>query len=353
MAGKAESILEHDPVTFEVVRSALYFICAEMKSVIMRTSFSPLLSLSADLSCALLDTEGRVIAQGNDIPVHLGAATFTARAIFDKFPVAGWRPGDGVITNDPYSGGTHLPDMSLLTPVFAGQTLLGFALSRVHWPDVGGSARGSSSVSDEILKEGLRIPPLRIIKQGAICEDALALILANVRVPKDREGDFRAALAGHHRAESRLQDLAAKYAPATILSVMVDSRAYSRRLAEARIGILPDAVMMHEERLDGDGVDPNAAPLVRVTITKTGAHLRFDFTGSDPCVRGPVNAPIAVTSSAVYYTVLAFAGGISHRIRGFMKTSKSSSRRAASSMRPILHRLSEPTRKPRTVLSIS
>lgn len=309
MATHTTSVLESDPVTFEVIRSACYFICAEMKSVIMRTSFSPLLSLSADLSCALLDTKGRVIAQGNDIPVHLGAATFTAHAIFAKFPVEQWKPGDGVLTNDPYSGGTHLPDMSLLTPVFSDKTLLGFALSRVHWPDVGGIARGSSSVSDEIIKEGLRIPPLKISEEGTIRQDVLNLLLANVRVPNDREGDFRAALAGHLRAESRLQNLGAKYTPETVMAVMADSRAYSRRLAEARIADLPDAVMTHEERLDGDGITPDIAPLVRVTITKKDKNLRFDFTGSDPCVQGPVNAPIAVTSSAVYYTVLAFAGG--------------------------------------------
>ncbi|WP_226575937.1 hydantoinase B/oxoprolinase family protein [Acuticoccus sediminis] len=309
MTHDGTSILERDPVTFEVVRSALYAICAEMKSVIMRTSFSPLLSLSADLSCALLDREGRVVAQGNDIPVHLGAARFTADAIFRAFPVAQWKPRDAVITNDPYSGGTHLPDVSMLTPVFSGDTLLGFALSRIHWPDVGGIARGSSSVSDEIIKEGLRIPPLKIVEEGRVREDALGLILANVRVPSDREGDFRAAIAGHLRAEARLQGLAEKYSAPAIVAIMGDTQAYSRSLVDARLRELPDTVVHHAEPLDGDGVDPDAAPVIRVAIEKRGTSLCFDFTGSDACVAGPVNAPIAVTSSAVFYTVLAFAGG--------------------------------------------
>lgn len=308
MAAGPASVLADDPVTFEVVRSALYAVCAEMKSVIMRTSFSPLLSLSADLSCALLDPEGRLVAQGDDIPVHLGAAGFTARAVLGRFPAAGWGPGDGVLTNDPYAGGTHLPDMSLMTPVFAGGGLLGFALSRVHWPDVGGVAKGSSSVSDEILKEGVRVPPLRILEGGDVREDALSLVLANVRVPSDREGDFRAALAGHLRADGRLRGLASRYGAGVVSAVMDDSRRYSRSLVAARLRALADAGAAHEERLDGDGVD-DVAPLIRVRVDKRGAGMRFDFTGSDPCVRGPVNAPIAVTSSAVFYTFLCFVGG--------------------------------------------
>ena len=200
----ATHILDRDPVTFEVVKSALYAICAEMKSVIMRTSFSPLLSLSADLSCAILDRDCNVIAQGVDIPVHLGAARFTGLSALKAFPLETWREKDGVLLNDPYEGGTHLPDMSLLTPVFAEGALIGFALSRIHWPDVGGIAAGSSSVCDEIIKEGLRVPPVKIIEGGVVREDVLRLILANVRVPADRKGDFQAALAGHARATERM-----------------------------------------------------------------------------------------------------------------------------------------------------
>jgi N-methylhydantoinase B len=302
-------IIDRDPVTFEVVRSALYAICEEMKSVIMRTSFSPLLSLSADLSCALLDAKGRVVAQGNDIPVHLGAVPFTAAAAFAAFPIEGWRPGDGVLLNDPYAGGTHLPDVSLITPAFAGATLAGFSMSRVHWPDIGGIAPGSSSVSDEIIKEGLRIPPLKILEEGRVREDVLRLILANVRIPEDRHGDFRAQIAGNGRAALRLVELAGRYGAATLAEIMADSQTYSRRLVERRLAALPDAVVRHAETLDGDGIDPRAAPIVAVEITKRGATLTLDFAGSSPSVRGPINAPLPVTASAVYYTLLAFVGG--------------------------------------------
>lgn len=302
-------LIERDPVTFEVARSALYSACAEMKAVIMRTSFSPLLSLSADLSCALMDAEGRIVAQGNDIPVHLGAVPSTIRAALGRFPCETWREGDGVLLNDPYSGGTHLPDMSLICPVFVAGRLMGFSLSRVHWPDVGGIAPGSSSVCDDIIKEGIRVPPLKIIENGEARADILDLILANVRVPSDRKGDFLAQIAGAERMRQRVADLVARYGADTVAEAMRDTQAYSRRLSERRLEALPDAVVAHEEPLDGDGIDENAAPVVRVRIEKTGSRFKVDFTGSDPCVRGPVNAPIAVTSSAVFYTLLALCGG--------------------------------------------
>lgn len=309
MSTATRSIIDRDPVTFEVVRSALYAICADMKHVIMRTSFSPLLSLSADLSCALLDANGCVVGQGRDIPVHLGAVPFTVRAVFDAFPIAGWRPGDGVIVNDPFAGGTHLPDVSLVMPIFHGERLCGFSLSRVHWPDVGGIAPGSSSVCDDIIKEGLRIPPLRIIEDGEPRPDILALVLANVRVPQDRYGDFRAQITGANRAAQRVRELAERFGADTLAEIMADAQTYSRRLLRRRLASLPDAEVEHEETLDGDGIDAAARPRIRVRIAKAGERFRVDFTGSSPCVRGPVNAPFAVTASSVYYTLLALAGG--------------------------------------------
>jgi N-methylhydantoinase B len=305
----ATSIINRDPVTFEVVRSALYSICAEMKSVIMRTSFSPLLSLSADLSCALLDARGRVVGQGRDIPVHLGAVPFTIRAAFSVFDVGSWKAGDGVILNDPYAGGTHLPDVSLIMPIFHRGVLCGFSLSRVHWPDVGGIAVGSSSVSNEIFKEGLRIPPLRIIENGHPREDIVALVLANVRVPQDRHGDFRAQIAGARRAERRVSELAERYGVDVLAEVMSDAQTYSQCLVRRRLATLPDAVVEHEEALDGDGIDDKCRPVVRAKIEKKGDTFLVDFTGSSPCVAGPINSPIAVTASSVYYTLLSLVGG--------------------------------------------
>ena len=230
-----ETIIDRDPVTFEVVRSALYAICAEMKSVIMRTSFSPLLSLSADLSCALLDSKGKVVGQGRDIPVHLGAVPYTVQAAFKEFSIETWKDGDGVVLNDPYLGGTHLPDVSLIMPVFHKSRLHGFSISRVHWPDIGGIAAGSSSVCDDIIKEGLRIPPLRLVEGGKPRNDILNFILSNVRVPEDRHGDFRAMLAGAERAKRRLQELLNRHGAEVIAEVMSDTQTYSARLVRNRL----------------------------------------------------------------------------------------------------------------------
>lgn len=309
MSLSEHSIVKRDPVTFEVVKNALYATCDEMKSVIMRTSFSPLLSLSADLSCALLDEHCKVVAQGVDIPVHLGAAGLSADAALKYFPAETWAEGDGVLLNDPYEGGTHLPDMTLVTPVYGEGVLVAWVTSRIHWPDIGGIAAGSSSVTDEILKEGLRVPPVKILERGAIREDVLRLILANVRVPEDRRGDFLAALAGHKRATQRVQELNARYGVAVVKQVMADTQAYSQALVAARLGALPDAEVAHEETLDGDGIDPDRAPLIRVRVSKRGSRFRFDFTGSSPCVPGPINCSFPMTAAVVYYTLLALAGG--------------------------------------------
>jgi len=303
------SIVKRDPVTFEVIKNALYATCGEMKSVIMRTSFSPLLSLSADLSCALLDERCRVVAQGVDIPVHLGAAGLSAEAALRYFPAESWAEGDGVLLNDPYEGGTHLPDMTLVTPIFDDRLLVCWVTSRIHWPDIGGIAAGSSSVTDEILKEGLRVPPVKILEGGVIREDMLRLILANVRVPEDRRGDFLAAMAGHKRATHRVAALCDRYGVDVVKEVMAETQSYSRALVNARFGVLPDVDVTHEETLDGDGIDPNCAPLIRVRIRKVGNRFSFDFTGSSPCVPGPVNCSFPMTAAVVYYTLLALAGG--------------------------------------------
>jgi len=304
--------LATDPITFEVVRSGLYAICEEMKSRIMRASFSPLLSLSADLSCALLDREGNVVAQGNDIPVHLGAMPFSARGILSRYPAETWQPGDAVLCNDPYSGGSHLPDMTLLSGAFADGKLIGFAASRVHWPDIGGSSPGSSAVTDEIIKEGLRIPPVQIVKAGVINEELWSVLFANVRVPSDRVGDFKAQIAGNARGVERMEGLARRYGSRVLTRILEATQDYSQRLMEAVIEAIPDGTYSAQHHLDGDGYtqDRGDGPFViAVTITKAGKSLHCDFTGTGPQARGPMNSSFAVTNSACNYLMLALANG--------------------------------------------
>ena len=308
----AFAALRADPITFEVVRSGLYAICEEMKSLIMRASFSPLLSLSADLSCALLDIDGNVVAQGNDIPVHLGAMPFSARGILARYPASTWQPGDAVLCNDPYSGGSHLPDMTLLTGAFSEGHLIGFAASRVHWPDIGGSAPGSSAVTDEIIKEGLRLPPVRIVEAGTVNEELWSVLFANVRVPNDRIGDFRAQIAGNARGVARMEGLARRYGRAAFLEILSATQAYSQELMEAVLERIPDGTYTATHHLDGDGYveDHGDGPLrIAVRITKAHRSIACDFSGTAPQARGPMNAPLSVTTSSCNYLMLALAGG--------------------------------------------
>jgi len=305
-------LMEKDPVTFEVVRGGLYAICEEMKSVMMRASFSPLLSLSADLSCAILDHNGDVVAQGNDIPVHLGAMPFSAKGIIEAFPLETWRPGDAVLNNDPYSGGSHLPDMTLLTPVFDDDGVVGFTASRVHWPDVGGSAAGSSSVTDEIVKEGIRVPPVKIIREGVPDEGVWTLLFANVRIPEDRIGDFRAQVACNARGVQRIEQQIARYGGPAVRQIFAETQDYSQRMIETVLAEIPDGTYRATHHLDGDGYSEDSGNGdfgISVTIEKRGSQLHFDFTGTNAQARGPVNAPFAVTASVCYYTILALAGG--------------------------------------------
>jgi N-methylhydantoinase B len=298
--------------TLEVVRGALGATTEEMKSIVMRASFSPLLTLSGDLSCAVLDGKGQVVTQGNDIPVHLGAMPFTAQGILSKIPAEDIAPGDVLITNDPYVGGTHLSDVTVMSPVFDEEGLVGFVASRVHWPDVGGASAGSSKATDGAIKEGLRIPPAKLVEENELDDKFVELLLANMRVPSERRGDLEAQLAGNRRGVWRIEELVSRYGGGTVREVFEESQRYSQILVERALREIPDGEYQFEERLDGDGFEEEDAPpelTIRVTVAKTGGEIHFDFDGSSPCSRGPVNAPFAVTASSVYYVVLAVLGG--------------------------------------------
>ena len=308
------SEIRSDLITFEIVRGALSGIAEEMKNVVMRGSFSPLLSLSGDLSCAVADRDGNVVAQGEDIPVHLGAMPFTLRGLLTDPRIdpraAPLVPGDVLITNDPYAGGNHLPDVTVVTPVFQGGKLLAFCASRVHWPDVGGSNAGSSASVDDVLKEGVRIPPAKLARGGTLNEDLIAVLLANMRLPEDRRGDLEAQLAGNRRGCARITELADRYGPDVITQVLADTQAYSRALVRRGLAELPDGVFEHAETLDDDGFGTPPSDLVlQVRVDKHGGQIHCDFTGTSRCARGSVNAPLSVTASSTYYSVLALLGG--------------------------------------------
>ena len=234
-----------------------------------------------------------MVAQGSDIPVHLGAMPFSAKGIIEAFPLETWRPGDAVLNNDPYSGGSHLPDMTLLTPVFDDDGVVGFTASRVHWPDVGGSAAGSSSVTDEIVKEGIRVPPVKIIREGTPDEGVWTLLFANVRIPEDRIGDFRAQVACNARGVQRIEQQIARYGGAAVRQIFAETQDYSQRMVETVLTEIPDGTYRAVHHLDGDGYSEDSGHGdfgISVKIEKRGAQLHFDFTGTNGQARGPVNA---------------------------------------------------------------
>ncbi len=307
----AESRPPVDPITTEILRSGFVAVAQEMKDVLMRAAFSPILGLSGDLSCAILDPSGDVVAQGVDIPVHLGAMPFTARGLLEAFPAEDLAPGDALLTNDPFSGGTHLPDMTLLSPVFDGDEIVAFAASRAHWPDVGGSSPGSNKATDEIYKEGLTVPPVKLLERGEVDEPLLRLLLANMRLPADRRGDLSAQIAANVRGVQRIAGLCDRYGTDVVRAVAKAAQDYSQSRVEQALAAWPDGTWSHEEALDGDGVGPDDPELhtIRATVTKRGRRLIADFAGTSRAVAGPTNAPFAVTASAVYYVALALFGG--------------------------------------------
>lgn len=298
-AGRKSGI---DPARFEVVKNALLSVAEEMKIVLAKTAYSPLLKIAGDYSCGLFDAQGNMVAQGLDLPIHLGSMPDSVRAIVESFPVM--RPGDVFIHNDPYMGGSHLPDVNVVSPIFLNDQLLGFAAVRAHWPDVGSATPGSYGVVTEIYGEGLRLPPTRLYKEGIPDEGIEGIILANVRMPEERIGDLRAQVAANNRARERVLEIASKYGADALRQVMREILDYSEAMMRTAITALPDGESVFTDTLDGDGVqrgrDGDAPFEIRLKILKRGDSIEVDFTGSSSRVPGPMNAPLSVTRSGVY-----------------------------------------------------
>ena len=300
-----------DPATFEVVKNSLYSAAEEMKIVLAKTAYSPLLKVAGDYSCGIFDAAGEMVAQGPDLPIHLGSMPDSVKAVRQAWPEPG--PGDVFIHNDPYFGGSHLPDVNVVMPAFdeAGE-LLGFACVRAHWPDIGGATPGSYGAATDIYGEGLRLPPVRLFIAGEINPDVDALIFANVRTPEERRGDLRAQVAANRRGAERLSVLARKHGSASLRRIMADIMDYSEVMMRRAIAELADGEGAFEELMDGDGVaddeDGNDAPIrVKIRVVKRGPELLVDFAGSDPQSPGPMNAPLAVTASGVFTSVKMLA----------------------------------------------
>jgi N-methylhydantoinase B len=293
-----------DPATFEIVKNSLYKIAEEMRVVLAKTAYSPLLKSAGDYSCGVFDAAGEMVAQGPDLPIHLGSMPDAVRAVVAAF-APDVHDGDVFIHNDPYFGGSHLPDVNVVRPAFHDGRLLGYACLRAHWPDVGSATPGSYGAVTQIYGEGLRMPPLRLISRGTLNADLERLILANVRTPDERKGDLGAQLAATLRATERLAALAARYGTDALIGWMREVLDYSERLMRAALLDLPDGDGSFEDFCDGDGIPDDAEGndarfRIRLSVKKTGDRLIADFAGTDAQVKGPMNAPLSVTASGIY-----------------------------------------------------
>jgi N-methylhydantoinase B len=293
-----------DPATFEIVKNSFYKIAEEMRVVLAKTAYSPILKSAGDYSCGVFDAKGSMVAQGPDLPIHLGSMPDAVRAVVAAFG-EDVHDGDVFIHNDPYFGGSHLPDVNVVRPAFHDGRLLGYTCLRAHWPDVGSATPGSYGAVTEIYGEGLRLPPLRLVSKGVPNTDLEKVILANVRTPDERKGDLGAQLAATLRAAERLKALAGRYGAERLVAYMAEVMDYSERLMRATLADLPDGEGYFEDFCDGDGIpdtpDGKDAPFwIRMHVRKRGDSLTVDFEGSDPQVKGPINAPLSVSSSGVF-----------------------------------------------------
>lgn len=305
-----------DPIRLEVFKHLFAAIPEEMGVVLRRSSYSPNIKERRDFSCALFDPQGQMVAQAAHIPVHLGSMPLSVQAALAHFGVEGrppLLPGDAVLLNDPYRGGTHLPDITLVTPVFQTSEgdqpaqLVGFVASRAHHADVGGMTPGSMPVAREIYQEGLIIPPVRLLRAGEIDQDVLALVLANVRTPQERLGDLWAQVAANRRGAERLLSLAGRYGLPLIGYYMAQLLTYTERMTRALVASLPDGDYRFTDYLDDDGLG-HVDIQITVCVRIQGDTAVIDFSGSAPQQAGSVNAVYAITLSAVYYVFRCLLG---------------------------------------------
>jgi len=306
--------MNDDPIRLEIFKHLFAAIAEEMGTVLRKASYSPNIKERRDFSCALFDEQGRMIAQAAHIPVHLGSMPLSVKAAIEHF-VGDFQPGDVVVLNDPFRGGTHLPDITMVSPVFlpsptkrgAGGEVIGFVASRAHHADVGGITPGSMPVGREIFQEGLIIPPVKLVRSGEMDQDILELILVNVRTPQERRGDLSAQIAANRRGAERLLKMVMRYGKDDITNAEEQLLAYTERMTRRLIESLPDGVYRFTDQLDDDGVNDQPV-LITVAVTIRGDSAKVDFTGSAPQQAGSVNAVYAITLSAVYYVFRCLLG---------------------------------------------
>jgi N-methylhydantoinase B len=323
-----------DPTTLEIYRALYTSVAEEMGLTLRRTAHSPNIKERRDYSCAVFDARGRVIAQGDHMPVHLGSMPMAVAAALQQTTLA---PGDVVVLNDPFAGGTHLPDVTLVAGVYGGQEFrkyrglegersavgrrakvkgrllphapqpLFYVANRAHHADIGGATPGSMGMATDVYGEGLRIPPVHLVRGGRVVGDVMRLLMANVRVERERRADFEAQIGSLKTGAARLLEIVGRAGAVEAAEYAQHLIDYSARMMRATVGAIPDGIYEAEDALDSDGVSPGEVTL-RVRVEVKGKRAVVDFTGSAPQVSGPVNAVEAITVSAVAYVFRCLVG---------------------------------------------
>ena len=292
-----------DPITLEVMKNSLIGISEEMGVALKRASYSPNIKERNDFSCAIFDADCRMISQAEHLPVHLGSMIFSVRQAIEDLGINNIEEGDQIVLNDPYKGGTHLPDITLISPIYYHGDIVAFSANRAHHADVGGICPGSMSGSaTEIIQEGLRIPPIKLYEKGGPNDSVFRLMLANTRTPKERVGDIRAQVAANLIAKRRFIELINKYGWDTVKEYIEELMNYSEKRTRLEIEGIPDGQYEFSDYMEGDGIEDRIFK-IHVKITVEGTNMKFDFSGTDKQAKGPINAVLPVTTSAVYYVL--------------------------------------------------
>jgi N-methylhydantoinase B len=296
---------ELDIITREIIWNALLSAAREMGVTMRQTSVSPIFNEGNDYSCAIFDREARLVCHGEFLPIHLGSLPYSVRYTIEEVGPDHLRPGDTVVLNDPFRGGSHLPDITMVTPIFFSGELVGYGANRAHHLDVGGHSPGSFYAgATENYQEGLRIPPVKLMSEGRLDEQIMRMIMANVRLPDNMSADLQSQVSANLTAVKRVTEVHERYGPEAIRSAMEQIMEHSEQRIRFLIAKWPDGDYLGEDSMDNDGVvdEPRT---VRVTVRVRGDEVEVDMTGSSPQAQGPLNSVMGYTASAVYMTIQA------------------------------------------------